>query len=139
IRAFVMASDRHDDVALRLELADDGERQRIGATVRRQVYLVFKEAFSNALKHARAREIRVALRASERMLELAVEDDGVGICATGDGSGLNGHGLQSMRGRAGACGGTLDVVSHAGKGTAVRLSVPLGRIPGRGRSGSPQA
>ncbi|HEY2174452.1 MAG TPA: GAF domain-containing sensor histidine kinase [Mycobacteriales bacterium] len=89
------------------------------------LYRVAQEALHNALRHAGAREITMALSRSPRRVVLEVTDDGCGFAPDAPG----GLGLASMRGRAEATGGTLAIRSAPGAGTTVRLAVPLRRPP----------
>ena len=89
------------------------------------LYRVAQEALHNALRHAGAGRITIALSRSPRRVILEVTDDGGGF-APGAPEGL---GFASMRGRAGAAGGTLTIRSAPGAGTTVRLAVPLRRHP----------
>jgi signal transduction histidine kinase len=89
------------------------------------LYRVAQEALHNALRHAGASRIAVALSRSPRRVILEVTDDGAGF-APGAPEGL---GFASMRGRGEAVGGTLTIRSAPGTGTTVRLAVPLRRHP----------
>jgi len=85
-----------------------------------------QEALSNALKHARAANIRVKLAYSADKVELTITDDGCGFdpgqVLTGAGTHL---GLRNLRSRARKIKGELDITSRLYNGTAVRLTVPL--------------
>jgi signal transduction histidine kinase len=91
------------------------------------LYRVAQEALHNALRHAGAHEITMALSRSPRRVVLEVTDDGCGFAPGAPG----GLGLASMRGRAEATGGSLAIRSAPGAGTTVRLAVPLRRPPAR--------
>jgi signal transduction histidine kinase len=97
------------------------------------LYRVAQEALHNALRHAGAGRITVALSRSPRRVILEVADDGNGF-APGAPEGL---GFASMRGRAEAAGGTLTIRSAPGAGTTIRLAVPLRRPPARPSSPPP--
>ena len=86
------------------------------------LYRVAQEALHNALRHAGASRVTVALSATPRLVVLEVSDDGHGFApdAPAGGPGL---GLESMRERAAAAGGRLAVRSGP-KGTTVRMTVP---------------
>jgi signal transduction histidine kinase len=86
------------------------------------LYRVAQEALHNALRHAGASGVRVALSKTPRQVVLEVSDDGHGFApdATSGGPGL---GLDSMRERAAAAGGRLAIRSSQ-KGTTVRMTVP---------------
>jgi two-component system nitrate/nitrite sensor histidine kinase NarX len=88
-----------------------------------QVYYIVREALANALKHSGGRNVRLLFERRRGGYEIVVEDDGLGLRATQDGSA--GHfGLKIMRERAGRLGGALAVSSPAGGGTRVRLRFP---------------
>jgi signal transduction histidine kinase len=89
------------------------------------LYRVAQEALHNALRHAGAGRITVALSRSPRRVILEVTDDGAGF-VPGAPEGL---GFASMRGRADAVGGTLTIRAAPGAGTTVRLAMPLRRHP----------
>lgn len=98
--------------------------RRLDVDVRRQVYLVFKEAVNNAARHAECGETGIEFGIDGKWLVLRVADDGRGFVPSGK---SEGHGLASMRQRAEDLGGTLEVESAEGRGTTVTLRVPLGR------------
>jgi signal transduction histidine kinase len=89
------------------------------------LYRVAQEALHNALRHAGAGRIAIALSCSPRRVILEVTDDGAGFAAGAP----EGLGFASMRGRAAAVGGTLTIRSAPGAGTTVRLAVPWRRHP----------
>jgi signal transduction histidine kinase len=86
-------------------------------------YQIAREALQNAIKHARARVIRVSARTEEGVLRVVVEDDGVGFAPLLVRSDDH-FGLQLMRERAEAAGGHLYVDSAPGTGTRVMASLP---------------
>ncbi len=90
------------------------------------LYRVAQEALHNALRHSGAAHIGVTLSRGARRVVLEVADDGGGFMPDVPGAG-GGLGLASMRERAASAGGTLTVRSAPGKGTTIRLSVPLCR------------
>lgn len=84
---------------------------------------IVQEAVSNALRHAAAEHVDVAVEYDGAWVRVTVTDDGTGIdpARPGDGGGV---GLSSMRDRAAWLGGHLDVRSTASGGTQVDLSFP---------------
>ncbi len=71
------------------------------------VYRVIQEALNNAVKHANATEIQVAVSYLDDMLEVAIEDNGKGFDQE---KVTDGYGIAGMRRRAEALQGTLDIV-----------------------------
>jgi PAS domain S-box-containing protein len=98
------------------------------ATVATHVYRIAQEAITNAVKHARPKQISVDLVAAGERLILAVEDDGAGIPEVLPAEGL---GLQTMRHRARMIGATLSIDREPGGGTTVTCSIrnPTGSAP----------
>jgi NarL family two-component system sensor histidine kinase LiaS len=106
--------------ALRTYTAGWAERTRIPASVRVQneralpleteqaLYRVAQEALANAARHSRASAVTVGLDYSDGCVRLAVEDNGVGFDPRARTSGF---GLESMRQRLAALGGTLRLES----------------------------
>jgi signal transduction histidine kinase len=106
-----------------------GEYQRQPLETERALYRIAQEAINNVVKHARARTVRLTLD-SRSVLRLEVRDDGIGGGgrAAGGRSTANrrtGHGLISMRSRAESLGGRLWVHSRHGRGTTVKVTLPL--------------
>ena len=89
--------------------------------VRRDVFLAFKETLHNVVRHARCRHVAIEVRLRAGRLGFLVRDDGRGF----DTERVDGHGLSSMRRRAGRHGGALSFTSQPGTGTTVELSVPI--------------
>jgi len=106
---------------------------KVAGDVRRDVYLVVKEAVTNAATHAQASVASIALAGDANRLVLTVSDNGKGFDTT---PATAGHGLANMRRRATRLRATLDVTSAPDRGTTVRLDVPLDRSPGRAAAGS---
>jgi signal transduction histidine kinase len=114
-----------DSARCRLDLPHDLPAQPLPPDVRHNIFLVAKESLTNALKHARATEVRVQAKVSGDMLEISVQDDGKGFADQAAPEEGRRHGLGNMRSRAEAIGGTLTVQSEPGKGTTIILKVKL--------------
>jgi two-component system, NarL family, sensor kinase len=86
-----------------------------------------REAFRNVERHAQANRVSLRVRAENGLVRLEVEDDGIGFASErSEPSRADGHiGLPLLRDIAGDAGGTLDIDSAEGRGTRVRLEVPL--------------
>ncbi|HXF71598.1 MAG TPA: ATP-binding protein [Actinomycetota bacterium] len=91
------------------------------------VYFACLEALQNAVKHARAREVRIRLAEVAGRLSFSVRDDGRGF----DPAAVpGGSGLRNMADRVEALGGHLEVRSAPGRGTTVEGEVPM-NVPER--------
>ncbi len=90
------------------------------------LFRVAQEALANVAKHAKATRVGLTVTYLDDMVLLDVRDDGVGFDSTAD-AGANGHsfGLSGMRQRLRRVGGSLEVESGPGDGTAISASVPM--------------
>jgi signal transduction histidine kinase len=86
----------------------------------RNLFLFFKEALHNALRHSKASRIEIRLAWRPGQLELGIEDNGIGF---DPGALHHGSGLANMRQRASALRATLSIES--GAGSSIRLTAPL--------------
>lgn len=109
-------------IQLAFESTDEGHA-RLGIEARREVFLIFKEALNNVIRHAGATEVSIAIAIARGGLRLLVRDNGSGFDVDGPAGGL-GQGLHSMRRRAVGLGGTLTIVSAPGSGTHLELHLP---------------
>lgn len=84
------------------------------------------EGLANVARHARASRVWIQAETSQGGISVTVRDDGAGF-EPAETSGQAGHfGLVGMQERARLAGGKVDVVSHRGAGTSLRLWLPLG-------------
>ena len=94
------------------------------------VYRVLQEALNNIARHSKAKEAWVRLRFLPQMLDLEVEDHGIGFSPDGKRRGI---GLVAMRERAELVHGTLEFSRPSQGGTLVRLMVPREATDGHAR------
>jgi signal transduction histidine kinase len=101
-----------------------GLSQRLPSSLEVGAYRIVQEAISNALKHSRAKEVRVSVVRMAHSLSITVEDDGVGFELESVGF-EGGLGLLLMRERAEGLGGSLWIDSKAGGGTCLVAELPI--------------
>jgi signal transduction histidine kinase len=89
------------------------------------IFRLVQESLNNVAKHAEADRIWVTLSRAKNdaILELLVRDDGCGFDQNGVSD--NGLGLNQMRERVNAVGGTLQIESRTGSGTSVTAQIPI--------------
>jgi streptogramin lyase len=108
--------------------ADPGvERIRLSMEQRRDIYLLYKEAVNNAVKHSGCSVLRVDLFFEDKELVLRVIDNGKGFEQDGRTAPgrLSGNGSINMQRRAHGLGGHLHVTSAPHAGTQVQLRFPI--------------
>jgi len=111
---------------LRVRVDVDASANAARPEVNVALFRILQEAVLNVRKHAAARELTIELRndARDQTLVLVVRDDGRGFDPKASARGH--YGLLTMRERAEACGGGLEIESAPGRGTRVRVEVPAG-------------
>ncbi|GAC1649561.1 MAG: GAF domain-containing protein [Herpetosiphon sp.] len=110
-----------------LEVSIDPQFDTLALPLRKQLYRIAQEALTNSLKHAAARTISVVYLVEADALSLVIQDDGTGFDQPSVGVATPAQacfGLLSMRERAQAVGGQLQIVSTAGQGTKIVVTVP---------------
>lgn len=109
-------------------LETSGDLPRLAPEVETLVFRIVQEALTNVGKHAAATAVRVALAVDEGMLTICVEDNGRGFDpAQAMQTAAPGWGLLGMRERTQLLGGGFELHSQPGRGTTVRVWVPLRR------------
>jgi len=116
------------DVRCRLDLPVEVPAWPLTAETRHNLFLAFKEALNNAVKHSGASEVRISLGLRPDSLVLVVRDNGRGIDptragATGPGRIVSGHGLSNMKRRLDRIGGRCEILSETSEGTSVSFIV----------------
>jgi len=95
---------------------------RLPMDVRHHLYLIFKEAMNNLVRHSSCSQADIRLRQYQQKLLLEIQDNGRGFDLSAAGGG---NGLRNMKNRARAIHGILTIDTAAGKGTKVALEVAL--------------
>ena len=102
-----------------------GERRLPGA-VEAELFRIVQEALNNVVRHARATAVGVSITMTADTVLVEVHDDGVGFDPSARPIRSTRLGLTSMRERAQGLGGVIAVDSTPGRGTTVRVEVPVG-------------
>ena len=90
----------------------------------RELYFTLREAILNTVRHSRATELHLWLKTTDRGCEARLRDNGVGFDTASVG-GTSHYGLAGMRERIRKIGGTLTLDTAAGKGTDIKIRIPL--------------
>ena len=94
---------------------------------RRNVFPIFKEALHNAVSHAGAGRLHIALDCRDGVLRLKVKDDGQGF---DESKIIPGNGLRNLRRRAAEMNGAVRIQTAPGQGTTVEFEAPFPRTRG---------
>ena len=133
LRAYLESQAALSGVAMDLE--DDGRAagtmssgERLPPDLEIVCFRVAQESVTNVLRHAAAQRLRVSIARNGSHVRLAIRDDGGGFDATSalDSAAAQGHlGVVGMRERVRARGGTFQVASQPGQGTAIEVELPI--------------
>ncbi|MGH3903397.1 MAG: sensor histidine kinase [Pseudonocardiaceae bacterium] len=113
--------ERFDGAGVSVRCEVDGSLEGLPAAVEVAAFRVVAEALTNVARHSRAQACQVAVHRNGA-LRVEVVDDGIGLASPA----RDGVGLSSMRERAAELGGDCVIGPGPGRGTSVRLELPLG-------------
>ena len=104
------------------------DSSRLPSSVETALYRIMQEALTNIVRHAAAKNVRIALTRQPLGVQMIVEDDGCGfdVETTLRTSTTSGHlGLFGMCERAMLLGGSVTIESTRGQGTTIFVQIPL--------------
>jgi len=110
-------------VACGLYVAEDLPDYPLDPKFRQELFLAFKEALTNVVRHARATKVWLRMSVQDNALIVIVADDGRGINPGVPDAGADG--LANMQERLSALDGRCDIQSKPGEGTTIRFQAPL--------------
>lgn len=99
-----------------------GDTRLISPTLTRELFIVIREALTNAVRHGRAKNIVVTGTLKPSDLNATITDDGVGFDPK---QVKRMNGLLSMKYRVEELGGSFKLTSNPGKGTKIAVKVPF--------------
>ena len=110
-------------IKFRLELPDSVPPVNMSSQVRHELLLTVKEALNNAVKHSDAGEIVLNIIFEKNVLNIVLTDNGRGFDPAQKASA--GDGLGNLNPRLRLIGGQCQIESAVGRGSAVRITLPL--------------
>ena len=113
---------RARNISFRFEYPDQFLSVPITMEVRRNIYLIFKEALNNTAKHSGATQVDMEVALEEKSIRIGIRDNGLGF---NNHSPSRGNGLQNLYSRAEEIGGHLRIDTQPGQGTGIYLQYPL--------------
>jgi signal transduction histidine kinase len=120
-----LVEDVRVNTLVQAEFTIDGSvKGLINQTEAIALFHIAQEALSNVIKHSRATRVDVRLSVGDRAVTVEVRDNGVGIDEK-RAEAYDRQGLRNMRDRARSVGANLVLDSQPGKGTTVRVELPL--------------
>ena len=118
------------DIAVKFEFPASSPDISLGADIRREFYLMFKECVNNLAKHSEATEANIGVLIESGSLILKLKDNGKGFHVPPFDEhttfeGFGGNGLLNLKKRTENLGGKFEIQSEGGKGTGILLEIPI--------------
>ncbi len=107
---------------------DNGDQRRLSTPLETALFRMAQEAINNVARHAHAKKTRLQVSFGDAKIVMDIQDDGDGfdqqaVVAAADST--RGLGLLGMKERAALFGGEVHIATRIGRGTRVRIEVPL--------------
>jgi signal transduction histidine kinase len=115
---------------LRVQVSDEAPEE-LPEEHKTCIYRVVQEALNNCARHAQATTVQIAVRAASGGIQLSVQDDGSGFEAQR----ARGLGLRGMEERVRHLGGKFEIDSRRGRGTLLKIDLPLVTLNGHNGNG----
>ncbi len=113
-------------IGLQFNSSHSDEAITVNSNIRRDVFLIFKEAVNNIVKHSDAGRVQVDVGIETEKLTVRIRDDGRGFDPAGtQPESEGGYGIPSMRKRSLGMNGDIHIDSVPGSGATVTFSLPL--------------
>jgi signal transduction histidine kinase len=122
MRSFAYELLRAKNIDFQFEADEDLHQMKLPMDVRKNLYLIFKEATNNMVKYADADKAYFAIKEENKNLTMIVSDNGKGFDVN---KSFSGNGLKSMQKRAKEIGGALRIESHPQVGTRLELKIAV--------------
>lgn len=121
IEKYVREFERNTEILCDLRLPE--EELTLDGNLSTAIFRIIQESLTNVAKHAKASRVSIVLSDWETSLILTVKDNGAGFNLSTRKA--KSFGLLGIRERAAMVGGKAEITSAAGKGTTVRVNLPL--------------
>ncbi|MFT3867828.1 MAG: two-component regulator propeller domain-containing protein [Nibricoccus sp.] len=115
-------------IRYRLAAPRDIPEVKVNSTCRHHLFLAFKEALNNCIKHARATEVFIRIECTAERFGIVIVDNGGGMAATAPLRAGGGNGLPNLAARMTAIGGECTVRDADNGGAEVRLVIPVNKL-----------
>ena len=116
----------------RIHLTADEQANDLPEEHKMCIYRVVQEALTNVARHAQAVAVQVEVRNLPGKILLTVQDDGSGF----DAGRNRGLGILGMQERVAHLGGTLDIDSHPGRGSLLKVQLPVANLKAESLNGN---
>jgi signal transduction histidine kinase/ligand-binding sensor domain-containing protein len=123
IKELVAELREESGIDCRMEISEMNTDLVLTATIRRNIFLIVKEALNNCLKHSKATSVSLQIKMHEHLLDLVIQDNGIGFDVA-DRSIYN-NGLANIEKRVRQINGELSIKSNVNEGTIISVNIKL--------------
>ena len=121
MRQFAIEVLSNREIKLNFQIPVDIQKVKLNADVRRNVFLIFKESITNAVRHSGCTVVDVRFNVERSHLVFEITDDGIGF---DENMNHDGNGIQNMQRRALDSKCELSISTSIGHGAQVRIRIP---------------
>lgn len=114
-------------IECRLRMDDAITKDAIESRMRHEIFLAFKEALNNIVRHSGATEVHLTIEVVSGCLSILIADNGGGFDPSLESVGSDG--LRNMEERIRSLGGICKIEASPGKGTTIQFQIPLQAEP----------
>lgn len=108
------------NIDIHFEVVGTDQNQQCSGEQRRNIFLIFKEALHNTVKHSQADKVSIEFITSIHRLEISIKDNGIGLNSEDN---QLGNGLRSIKNRIKNIGGEIDFSNK--NGLEINISLPI--------------
>ncbi len=121
------------DTGIRVTLDATAKLEGLNGDKRTALFRVAQEALTNVARHAKAGRVRIRLRRQGEHVHMSIKDNGklFNVERVMNSGKVRHLGLLGMKERAEMLGGAFEIKSAPGKGTDVRVAIPLNHVNGK--------
>ncbi|HLF63916.1 MAG TPA: two-component regulator propeller domain-containing protein [Saprospiraceae bacterium] len=110
------------EISFHIETDEESRHALLPLEIRKDFYLIFKEAVNNIAKYSNAQNAIIRMKLDRHVLYLTIKDNGKGFDPHRV---VHGNGLKNMKARASQLHGELTITSSPNEGTTIQLHIPL--------------
>lgn len=122
LEEYIRQLAEYKNVSVSVDIIDHISAIELPLEVRRNIYLIFKEAINNSFKYSQAKSISLTIKSVESDLVFILEDDGIGFDSE---TVKRGNGLNNMQSRSKEIGAKLQLDASPDRGTRMSLTYRL--------------
>jgi signal transduction histidine kinase len=122
LREYALPLAESKNIAFEFKVEEDIEQLALTMEVRRNLYLIIKEAINNLLKYSEANRASVYFAKDKKELSITVQDNGKGFDTHAESAR---NGIRNMKLRATEMNAMIDIVSSKDAGTSIKLSFSI--------------